>query len=172
MRGLLLVVPLVLTMYIISMALNFIDGLIGTRIPGLGFAILLASIAFLGYLGSTLLVKSIFDFTESLITRLPLVNTLYTSLKEFTVALVGNKKKFNRPVLIIIDKEAQVHKLGFVTHQDLATIKLPGYVAVYVPQSYGFSGDLFVLPKEGVVFLDVVSVDVMKFIVSGGVTKL
>ena len=66
-RGLLLVVPFALTIYIISIALNFIDGLIGIKIPGLGIAILLTSITFFGYLGSTLLVRSIFELTEKLI---------------------------------------------------------------------------------------------------------
>ena len=171
-RGLLLVVPLALTVYIISIALNFIDRLIGTRLPGLGLAILLASIAFLGYLGSTLLVRSIFDFTESLIVRVPLINTIYAALKEFTVALVGSKKKFDRPVLIVINKDTQLRRLGFVTHQDLESMKLPGYVAVYIPQSYSFSGDLFILPKEVVIPLDILSADAIKFIVSGGVTDL
>jgi len=172
MRGLLLVVPFALTTYIISLALNFIDGLIGIKIPGLGIAILLTSITFFGYLGSTLLVRSVFDFTESLITKLPFISTIYSSLKELTSAFVGNKKKFDQPVLVIMNKEARLHKLGFMTQKDLRTIHLPGYIAVYIPHSYNFSGDLFILPKEAVTLVDIASTEVMKFIVSGGVTGL
>ena len=172
MRGLLLVAPFALTIYIISLALQFIDGLIGIKIPGLGIAILLISITFFGYLVSTLLVRSAFDITETLIKRLPFINTIYSSLKELTSAFVGNKKKFVQPVLVIMNKEARLHKLGFMTQEDLNTIHLPGYVAVYIPQSYNFSGDLFILPKDGVTPVDIASTEIMKFIVSGGVAEL
>ena len=172
MRGLLLVGPFTLTAYIISLALNFIDRLIGIKIPGLGGAILLISITFFGYLGSTLFVRSIFDITESLITKLPFINTIYASLKELTSAFVGNKNKFSRPVLVIMNKEAKLHKLGFMTQEDLDIMHLPGYVAVYIPQSYNFSGDLLILPKEAVIPADITSTEAMKFIVSGGVADL
>lgn len=172
MRGLLLVVPFVLTAYLILLALHFIDGLIKIKIPGLGIAILLTSITFLGYLGSTLLVRSAFDLTESLITRLPLVSTVYSSLKELTSAFVGNKRRFDKPVLVVINKEAELKKLGFVTQRELKAINLPGSIAVYVPHSYNFSGDLFILPKDAVTPLDTASTEVMKFIVSGGVAGL
>ncbi len=172
MRGLLLVVPFVLTAYLILLALHFIDGLIKIKIPGLGIAILLTSITFLGYLGSTLLVRSAFDLTESLITRLPLVSTVYSSLKELTSAFVGNKRRFDKPVLVVINKEAELKKLGFVTQRELKAINLPGSIAVYVPHSYNFSGDLFILPKDAVTPLDIASTEVMKFIVSGGVAGL
>ena len=172
MRGLLLVIPFALTTYIISLALNFIDGLIRIRIPGLGIAILLASITFFGYLGSTLLIRSIFDLTESFIVKLPFISSIYISFKELTSALVGNKKKFDKPVMVSINQEARLHKLGFVTQRDLKALNLPGSIAVYVPHSYNFSGDLFILPKEAVTPIDVASTEIMKFIVSGGVAGL
>mmetsp|Transcript_6237 Transcript_6237/g.14045 ORF Transcript_6237/g.14045 Transcript_6237/m.14045 type:complete len:197 (-) Transcript_6237:1640-2230(-) len=171
-RGLLLVIPFALTTYIISLALNFIDGLVKIKIPGLGMAILLISITFLGYLGSTILVKSVFDLTENWIARLPFIGSIYTSLKELTSALVGNKKKFDKPVLVVMHKEMQVNKLGFVTQKSLEAIQLPGSIAVYVPHSYNFSGELFILPKESVAPIDGTSTEIMKFILSGGVTGL
>ncbi|XWN35065.1 MAG: DUF502 domain-containing protein [Roseivirga sp.] len=169
MRGLLLVVPLALTFYIISMALNMIDGLIGTRFPGLGIGILLSSITLFGYLGSILLFQSAFDFTEKWIGKLPLVSTIYSSLKELIFAFVGKEKKFDKPVLILFDKEAQLKRIGFVTQQDLTQLGLPGSIAVYVPHSYNLSGDLFILPKETITPLNIASAEIMKFIVSGGV---
>ena len=168
MRGLLLVVPFALTFYLITVALNIIDGLIGTQFPGLGIAILLSSITLFGYLGSILLVKSAFDFTEKFIQKLPLISTIYSSLKDLIFAFVGNKK-IDKPVLILFDTKGQIKRLGFVTQQDLTQLGLPGSIAVYVPHSYNLSGDLFILPKEAVTPLDVSSAEMMKFIVSGGV---
>lgn len=172
MRGLLLVIPFAVTGYIISFALQKIDGLLGVKFPGLGIAILLIGITLLGYLGSNLLVRSLFDMTEKWIVRLPLVSTIYSSLKELTSAFVGKDKKFDKPVLVMMNKEARLHKLGFITQKDLKDINLPGSIGVYVPHSYNFSGDLFLLPKEAVTPLDISGAEVMKFIVSGGVTDV
>ena len=170
MRGLLLVAPFVLTVYIILLALNFIDSLIRIRIPGLGMTILLVSITFFGYLGSTLLVRSIFELTESFIIKLPFVSTIYSSFKELTSAFISKEKRFNQPVLVTINREAHLHKIGFITRQDLNSIDLPGSMAVYVPHSYNFSGDLFILPKQSIAPLKIAGTEAMKFIISGGVT--
>lgn len=171
-RGLLLVVPFALTGYIISLALNWIDGLIKLNIPGLGMAILLITITFFGYLGSTLLVRSIFDLIESLVIKIPLISIIYTSFKELIAAFVGNKKKFDKPVLVMLDKQEQVYKLGFITQEELKILHLPGSVAVYCPHSYNFSGDLYLVPKDAITPLAIAGTDVMKFIVSGGITGL
>ena len=171
-RGLLLIVPFALTGYIISLALNWIDGLINIKVPGLGMAILLVAITGFGYLGSTLLVSSIFDLIEKLIIRIPLISIIYTSLKELIAAFVGNKKKFDKPVLVTLNKQDHIQKIGFITQQELKKLNLPGSVAVYLPHSYNFSGDLYIVPKTIVVPLDISGTEVMKFIISGGVTGL
>jgi len=171
-RGLLLVVPFALTGYIISLALNWIDGIIKLNIPGLGMVILLVAITFFGYLGSTLLVRSVFDLIEKLIIRIPLISIIYTSLKELIAAFVGNKKKFDKPVLVMLNKQERIQKLGFITQQELKSLHLPGSVAVYLPHSYNFSGDLYILPKDAITPLDISGTEIMKFIVSGGVTGL
>ncbi|MEL6539213.1 MAG: DUF502 domain-containing protein [Bacteroidota bacterium] len=172
LRGLLLVGPAALTIYIISQTIHWIDSLIGLDIPFLGMIILVVSITLCGYIGSTLLIKSVLDLTESFISRLPIVSLIYSSLKEFLGAFVGNKKKFDKPVLVVMNREARLHKLGFVTQEDLAGMNLPGSVAVYVPHSYNISGDLFILPKDTITPVNISSAEVTKFIVSGGVTGL
>jgi len=66
-----------------------------------------------------------------------------------------------------------VHKLGFITQEDLASLGLKeGFIAVYLPHSYNFSGNLFIVPKENVTLIDRSTSDVMKFIVSGGVVDV
>lgn len=172
LRGLLLVVPFALTGYIISLALNWIDGIVRLNIPGLGIAILLVVITFFGYLGSTLLVKSILDLIERLIIRIPLISIIYTSFKELVTAFVGNKKKFDKPVLVMLNKREQIQKLGFVTQQELKSLHLPGSVAVYLPNAYTFSGNLYIMPKDAITPLAVSGTEIMKFIVSGGVAGL
>ena len=172
LRGLLLIVPFALTGYIISLALYWLDGLVKVSIPGLGIAVLLVFITFLGYLGSTLLIKSILGLIEKLVTRIPLISIIYTSFKELTTAFVGNKKQFDKPVLVMLNKQAQIQRLGFVTQQALKSLHLPESVAVYIPHSYNFSGNLYIVPKDAITPLAVSSTDMMQFIISGGIAGL
>jgi len=172
-RGVLLIVPLLLTSYIVSLAINWLDNIIKINIPGLGVIITIAGITLFGYLGSSLIVRSLFVEVEKFVVKLPLVNLIYTSLKEMIAAFVGNKKKFNTPVLIKTNLFPSIQQLGFITQVDLASLDLPGNVAVYVPQSYTFSGDLYIVSKEVVQPLSQFSgTEIMQFIISGGVTAL
>jgi uncharacterized membrane protein len=65
-----------------------------------------------------------------------------------------------------------LYKPGFITQNDLSNLNLPGMCAVYFPHSYAFSGNLFLVDKNKVKPFDGNATDVMKFIVSGGVTNL
>jgi uncharacterized membrane protein len=171
-RGLLFTVPLSLTLYIVIASIQWLDNLIPLPLPGLGLMLIIMIITFFGYLGSTLLVRPIFDLLERMIIRLPLANLIYTSLKDLMSAFVGDKRRFTHAVLVTLNKENGIQKLGFITRDDLECIGLPGKVAVYLPHSYNISGNLFVVPKEIVVPIEALGSDVMKFIVSGGIAGL
>lgn len=167
-----LVVPLAVTIYIIIIAIRWLDGLIGVDIPGIGLLIILGSITIFGYLGSTLLAQPIFNFFESVMVRLPLVRIIYTSLRDLVSAFVGDHKKFDQPVLVNLLQEGTVKRVGFITQKDLSVLGIPGFVAVYFPHSYNFSGNLLLVPGEQVTPLNLSSTEIMKFVVSGGVSDL
>ncbi|EMS31091.1 Putative membrane protein [Mariniradius saccharolyticus AK6] len=170
-RGLLFVVPIALTVYVIVLTLQFLDGILPIPFPGLGILIILASITFVGFLASIFITKPLFEIFEKWVFKIPLINILYTSIKDLMSAFVGDKKKFNTPAIIKISSD--VSRLGFVTQEDLSVLEEPGMVAIYLPHSYNFSGNLFLVPRENVRILkNVKSTEVMKFIVSGGVSQL
>lgn len=171
-RGLLFVVPLALTIYIIVEALNFIDGLINLEIPGLGLLIILLNITFIGYLTSTFITKPFFVWLEGTVTKIPLANIIYTSVKDLIGAFVGDKKKFNVPVVVSFNEERTILKVGFITRDDLSVLNLPGYTSVYLPHSYNFSGNHFIVERKMIEPLDMNGADAMKFVVSGGVSGL
>lgn len=86
---------------------------------------------------------------------------------------MGSKRKFNRPVLVTLDKVNNIKQMGFITEEDLSTMSIgKEYTAVYLPFSYGFSGKLLIVPKENIAPLDATGAEAMKFIVSGGVTHV
>ncbi|ELR71873.1 putative membrane protein [Fulvivirga imtechensis AK7] len=171
-RGLLFVVPLALTIYIIYQTLEWLDGLIPVKFPGLGLIIIVINITFLGYLASFFITRPFFDQLEKYLIKIPLVNIIYTSIKDLISAFVGEQKKFNVPVTVALNQEQTVLKVGFITRDDLAEINLPGYMSVYLPHSYNFSGNHFLVDKSLVRPLHMNSTSAMKFVVSGGVSGL
>jgi len=85
-------------------------------------------------------------------------------------AFVGDKKKFNKPVLVKINEQNSIYRIGFVTQPDLSVLGLDEMMVVYFPQSYAVAGDHFVVPRKNVQELNIPGPVAMKFIISGGVS--
>ena len=168
-RGLLAVVPIGLTVWMLYSIFVWVDGLVPTTIPGIGLLIVLGIIMGVGVLVSTVIPNSFLNLFEGSIKHLPLVRLIYFSLKDLISAFVGDKKKFNQPVLVLINRQSDIRKVGFITQTDLSKLELKGYVAVYLPHSYAFSGELVIVPADNVTLLNIPSAEAMKLIVSGGV---
>jgi len=176
-RGILITVPLTITIYVIYRVFIFLDGLledvITFDIPGLGLITLIGVLTLIGILGSNILFQPLLNKANELLNRVPLVKTIYTAIADLVTAFVGTKKKFTRPVLVKMVSHSELHKLGFITEDDLEQFGIDdGKVAVYLPHSYAFSGNLYIVPKENVTPIDAKAADVMKFIVSGGVAQV
>lgn len=169
-RGLLILVPITLTIYIIVLSLQWLDSLIPVDVPGLGLIFIVGLIMLFGYLASTLIARPIFDMMEDVLLKVPLISLIYSSIKDLLSAFVGDKKKFTQAVLVTMDEINGIQKMGFLTQEDLKILGVPGKVAVYLPHSYNFSGNLYIVDKERVTLLDLPGADIMKFIVSGGVS--
>lgn len=169
-RGLVYLAPLGFTIYIAYGIIGWLNDLVHIGIPGVGLILALVIITLLGYLGSLLISSPLIVWFERILVKIPIISILYTSIKDLVNAFAGDKNKFNKPVLVKFDKNLDVLKPGFLTAEDLTSIKLKDAVAVYMPHSYNFSGNIFIVPRENIIHVDVPSVDFMKFIVSGGVT--
>jgi uncharacterized membrane protein len=168
-----LVIPITLTIYIVYNAISFIDHLLPVHYPGLNLIIIITTITLLGAFGSTIILQPFINYFERMMERAPLVKVIYTSLKDLLSAFVGKEKKFNQPVLVKINSTDEIMRLGFITQEDLTFIGIENkYVAIYFPHSYNFSGNLLVVPVKNVIKISGPSAEVMKFIVSGGVTDL
>ena len=180
-QGLLLISPLAVTVYALVVMFQFIDGLllqdikrlVGFPIPGLGMIIILISVTLIGMAGSSILVRPLLIYVDRLVSQAPLVKIIYTSIKEFMSAFVGKDKKFTEPVMIRVSHEPEMDKLGFITQHDLSALGLEkGKVAVYMPYSYGMMGSLYIVDAKNVTALNANSTELMKFIVTGGVTSI
>jgi uncharacterized membrane protein len=184
LKGLLILVPLVLTVYVIYAVFVRIDGLLHLPIPGLGFVVTIVFIWIVGFLGSNIFFARLFSWFEKGLTRLPVVKLLYFSIKDLIGAFVGEKKSFTRPVMVSLGLPGQggpeapglpgddIRLMGFVTAETLDFPSSEKHVAVYMPTSYNFGGFLILVPRNRITPLTTVdSAKLMAFIVSGGVAK-
>lgn len=170
LQGLLVLVPVVATVYVIYLIFSKIDGIFRFALPGVGFVLTIALILAVGFVTSNLLANRLVLMVDRVFARLPLVAMLYTSIKDLVNAFVGNKKSFNKPVQVAVDAGGKVRVLGFVTRDDLSALGLGDSVLVYLPQSYNFAGNLIVAERSRVTPLAADPGEVMKLIVSGGVS--
>ena len=168
-RGCLVLVPLALTGWVIWVSFRFIDQLLPIGIPGIGFLVTVSVVTLVGLFTSNVIGKSVFQFTDRLLSGMPLVKLLYNSIKDLIRAFVGDHKSFDQPAAVVLTPGG-ARLLGFVTRDALHMLGMPDFVAVYFPQSYNFAGQLAVVPREQVELLDVPSAEIMTFIVSGGIS--
>jgi len=173
LKGLIYTLPLVITVYTLYALFRFLDNLLGFDFPGVGLLVVVAFITGVGVMGSSFIATPIRNYFSQLLAKVPLIKTLYDAIGDLLSAFVGEKKRFNKPVLVQINQDGGVEKLGFITDESLSDLGISDdKVAVYLPHSYNFSGNLFIVSKNRVTPIDQSAADVMKFIVSGGVTRI
>lgn len=172
LRGLIIVVPIAVTLYILYEAFIRLDRLLVLPAPGLGLLILVGGTVLIGALASNFVGRNLLRMTEGVFKRAPLVRIIYASIKDLLEAFVGDKKRFDKPVVVSLTEAADIRALGFVTQEDLTFLSLPGDVAVYLPFSYSMAGTLVVVPRTRVERLDADSASIMALVVSGGVSRV
>ena len=173
LQGLLYIVPITVTLYVVVWTFQKIDGILPFQFPGLGLIIIISLITIIGLLGSAVITSPINAFFQNLLKRAPLLKTIYSSVKDLMSTFVGNKKGFSEPVLVKVYENSTIERIGFITNEDVESLNIAkGKVLVYMPHSYAISGQLFVVEKKNVSPIDKSSAEIMKLIVSGGVTEI
>ena len=163
--------PLALTVYVCFSIVTAIDSWIPVDIPGVGFAITIGLITLVGALGSNVLTDGLVRLIDGLLEKLPFVRLLYGTAKDFFEAFAGEKKRFDTAVLVTLYPASEAKALGFMTRRDVEMFGLVNHVAVYLPHSYAFTGQLILVPAEHVTLVQAGSAELMTFIVSAGVTE-
>ena len=166
--GLIFLVPIGVTAYIIWKVVTVIDGWLGLGTPGLGVLVVIAAVTITGFLVRLFVVAPLVRVLERLLSRLPFVKMLYRAIRDLLSAVVGDERRFDQPVLVRVSDGISV--IGFVTRSSLEDLNLPGRAAVYLPQSYNFAGQTLVVDAERIEPLEVPSAELMTFVVSAGVS--
>ncbi|MBR0261560.1 MAG: DUF502 domain-containing protein [Selenomonadaceae bacterium] len=172
-KGLLIVVPPAITIFVVTWLFEFTEKTIGSflpaKIPGAGLVIVLVAIWVVGVLSGNFLSKAIIEFFDALIGKIPVVKFIYGSVKQVTKALFESDSAFKKVVLVPYQHS---YVLGFL----LLTIPEPvreklgdNYVCVYMPWSMNMTAgmNLFV-KKSDVIYLDMAPPDAFQFILTAG----
>jgi uncharacterized membrane protein len=171
-RGLVFLAPVGITAYICVVVFRAIDGWLGFPIPGAGFLVSLALITLFGFTASNVLTRGLIRVLDDVLERLPFVRLLYSSSRDLINAFVGEKRRFDKPVVVRLTPDGHARAMGFLTQESLDALQMHDYVSVYMPHSYNFSGQMYVFPRTAVERIDASSSEVMAFVVSGGVTEV
>jgi uncharacterized membrane protein len=184
LAGLAAVLPILITVAILvwlgSLAESALGGMIRFivppqyYVPGLGVVAGLGLILAVGVLLQAYMVRSLFDWGEALLARIPMVKTIYGAVKDFTNFMsASGRSQFN--TVVLVEMAGVPGKLiGFITRQDFEglpdAMADDDTVAVYLPFSYQIGGYTLLMPRSAVQPLDMSMEDAMRFAVTAGMS--
>jgi len=191
LQGLIILAPIVITVWAVTSLFHFVDNILPNiiawlapnllpkdqqgnpiNVPGSGSLLVILIVMVVGYISTYFIVGRVVTLFDNLLEKLPGIKIIYSTVKDFMEAFAGNKRKFNRPVLVNIESP-DVWRMGFITQEDASQFGLNDHMAVYLPHSYAFSGILYIIKKDRIRPVnDLSSADAMKFVISGGVTDV
>lgn len=170
-RGLIVLAPAVVTVYVFWLMFSTVDRWLGFQVPGAGIAVTVVLVTLFGFLTSTVLARWVLGLVDQMFNRLPLVRLVYSATRDLLDAFVGEKRRFDRPVVVATHADGVEKAFGFVTAETMERFGLDDHVTVYLPFSYTFTGVIRIYPRKQVRALTTDSAQVMAFVVSGGVTE-
>ena len=174
--GLLAIVPIAVTFWILKFLFTFLDSLaspflkkVGIEIPGLGIILTLLFIFVLGLIITNVLGKTLFNWGEKILAKLPIVNTIYNTIKQITSAFSGSTVKSFQQVIFIQYPREGLWTMCFVTNQS-TNENGDTFYHVFVPTTPNpTSGVFIVIPKKDAIHPDISVEDGLKAIISGGI---
>jgi uncharacterized membrane protein len=180
LAGLLVLAPTALTLWVAWKFFTFFDGILGDQLRargisvfGLGFVLLNLLLLLLGWLTTNFLGKRLFLAWDGLMHRVPLINKIYSTLRQIAEILLGTEEEaaFRRVALVEYGSPG-THMVGFVTSTAVSEAgeKLGGRVChVFVPSAVNpTTGFLLVVPEDKVRYLEMTPEQAMKMVVSAG----
>ncbi|MBI3920274.1 MAG: DUF502 domain-containing protein [Armatimonadetes bacterium] len=186
--GLLVLVPALITLYIVVGAFNFMHSAIGQHIdsflrqflpfqvPGIGVVVSLAIVILVGVLASTVIGNRLFRFGEHLVTKVPIAKEIYPAAKQIIEFMISPKDPSFRQVVAVPFPMKGHYAVGFQTGDAPSQIRTGAgepMVSVFIPHSPSpITGFTVVMPLSDVIPLDMTTEEAVKFIVSAGVLSL
>jgi uncharacterized membrane protein len=182
LQGVLVVAPVAITIYLIYWLFTSIDSILplftsvdqfGNRTAhnqGLGFVVIISALIVIGYLSSNFITGRLFRLFDNMLERAPGIKFIYSTVKDFFEAFAGNKRKFTKPVRVLMRRNPELWQIGFITQEDVSKLGDTDLIAVYMPHSYAVSGVTVIVHRTNVIAItDISPAAAMKMAISGGV---
>ena len=180
--GVLVVVPIILTIVVIKFIFETVDGLLqpllqkllGYSIPGLGIVVTFLLIILAGLLTRNFIGAEIHRLVEKVLTRLPIIRTIYTAAKQLLEAIALPSMGSFKEVVMIEYPRKDAYVICFISNKFKLEKdgQLRDFMAIFVPSTpTPISGMVIIVPAEDVIYLDMTIEEAIKYLVSGGVVS-
>lgn len=164
-KGLIAVLPVTLTFYLLFWASVKIESLFGSGIewligqwlyiPGLGILVTLIFIFLIGLLVDNYVTGRFFSWLTSTLERVPLIKVIYNPLKDLMALLPGRSSDKDKPQRVVLVPFNGVEVMGLVTREFLEELPGSNLIPVYVPFSYMLGGMTLLIEKDKVKKVDI-----------------
>lgn len=189
LAGFLIIVPLVLTYWVFYFLISKLNLLMLDpimRIMGIYFPreilefltkililiLMLAILAAIGFAARILVLRNIFGFGEKILYKVPMVRTIYGTLKEISLAFLGNKASIFKKVVLVEYPSKGIYSIGFVTCEEKGEMQektAKNLVNIFVPNAPNpTTGMIIFIPENEIIYLDMSVAEGMKIIISAG----
>ena len=184
--GLLIWVPLVITVWVLDLLVGTMDqtllllpsqlrteSWLGVHVPGLGVVLTLLVVFVTGVFAANIIGQRLIRFWEGLLSRIPVVNSIYTGVKQVSDTLFAPGGQAFRKALLVQWPSPGTWTIAFLTGTpggDVMKHLKGDYLSIYVPTTPNPTGGYFVMvPRDAVVELDMTVDEALKYIISMGV---
>jgi len=172
-NGLMLLVPLAITLFVVAETFHFTEGVLGQHLPfyfpGMGLIVILLFIYLTGWLSSYWLTRRLINLGEKILSKIPVVKFIYNSVKHLSSAVFESNSMFDQVVLVPFH---QSKAIGFIMAEvpEMLAEKLGDeYVCVFVPWSLNMtSGTNLFVKKQDVIYLDISSESALQYMLTAG----
>ena len=185
LTGLVVLTPIVVTAYVFWKLFFKVDGLlsglltewgfynlIGRKIPGVGFVILVFFILFTGMLTRNFVGKKLIEISDTIMTRIPIVNRMYTAIQQISQAFLTKKGSVFRKAVLVEYPRQGVYAIGFLTSVSKGEVQERTETEignVFLPTTPNpTSGFLLLVPRTDITPLDMTIEEALKLVISGG----
>ncbi len=171
--GLVILTPVVVTIYVFIFLFLKVDSLlgplilrlVGLRIPGMGFLAVLVLIFFTGLAARNYLGGKLIGFGEKILTKIPLISRIYVALQQISHAFLAQKRAIFKEAVLVEYPRKGIYAIGFVTSQ----MEDGRMLSIFLPTTPNpTSGYLLFLPREEAIPLQMTIEEALKLVISGG----
>ncbi len=184
LNGLITILPVILTLYLLYWFVVTTESFLGDVIraviseefyrPGMGVVAGLVVAFLVGLLMQTFIARQLLSYMEGIVNRLPLIKSVYLSIRDLLDYFSSEKKKEFEQVVAITVGESDMQLIGLVTQTDMNQMpegfNQPESLLVYIPMSYGIGGFAVLVPRKATRPLNMSMEDAMRFTLTAGVT--